>query len=377
MSDRRRRLLVRALAVFAGAAMLAAPLSLDAFWLQSGLFAMAAMVGAIGLGILFGTAGQMSLGHAFFVAIGAYAYVYLSAQPAVGSSAGTDGLGWPPVVALVGAIALAGVAGALFSPIASRLGGIYLGLASLGLVFLGQHILVNAEKITGGYTGRNVEPFELAGFRFANDAPESLVVLGVEFGQLERLWYLGILLIVLAWWWARNLKKSRHGRAFVMIRDSEVAASSMGVDVGRYKAAAFIISSMYAGLAGVLLAVVYGRVVPESFGFLMSVDFLIMVVLGGAASTRGVMAGAAVITLLSLVLAQYSTHIPFVGAAGSGSFSAADLSRIIYGVAIILVLLYAPGGLAGAANSLRRRWSNRPRFATSRTVTTNSEELVL
>lgn len=323
---------------------LALPLSLRSFWLQAGLFAMAAAVSAIGLTLLVGRAGQLSLGHAFFVAVGAYAYCYLAGAP---TGAGTHGLGLPPALALLGAVASAGLAGALFSPISGRLRGIYLGLASLGLVFLGQHILTNATPLTGGYNGRDAAPLSVFGFHFADGDPAGLVVLGVPFGQLERLWYVGLAGVALAWWSARNLVRSRPGRAFAIVRDSEVAAGAMGVHVGRYKAAAFTVSSMYAGLGGVLTALAFGRIVPDSFGLTASVSFLVMIVIGGIGSVGGAVAGAAFVTLLPLVLDHYSDSLPYLAAPGSDGLSAADLSQFVYGLAIVGVLLHGHGGLAG------------------------------
>jgi branched-chain amino acid transport system permease protein len=330
---------------------LALPLYLESFWLQTALFAMAAVIGAIGLTMLVGIAGQLSLGHAFFVAIGAYGYAYLAGGEAVGA-AETTGLGLPPVVALVAVVLVAGLAGALFSPIAGRLRGIYLGLASLGLVFIGQHILFNATSLTGGFNGRDVEPFSLFGFTFANDDPDDLSVLGVTYGGLERLWYLGLALVALAWWFGRNVVAGRPGRAMAAMRDSEVSAAVMGVDVTRYKAAAFTLSSMYAGLAGVLMALSFGRIVPESFGLLLSVDFLVMIVLGGIGSVGGAVAGAVFVTALPLVLNRYSDSLPLLAEPGSGGIAAPELSRILYGLAIILVLLFAREGIGGLARRL-------------------------
>ncbi|MGY1813989.1 branched-chain amino acid ABC transporter permease [Blastococcus sp. SYSU D00820] len=347
----------RALIAAAVVVLLLAPLSLRAFWLQAGLFVMASVVGAIGLTLLVGRAGQLSLGHAFFVAIGAYGYCFLAGEPAAREGQ-PSGLGLPPLLALVGAVALAGLAGALFSPISGRLRGIYLGLASLGLVFLGQHILLNATPVTGGYSGRNAEAFGLFGFTFANSDPADLVVLGVQYGGLERLWYLFLLLAAIAWWCARNLVRSRPGRAMEIIRDSEVAAGVMGVSVTRYKGAAFTVSSMYAGLAGVMTALAFGRIVPESFGLGMSVDFLVMITIGGIGSVGGAVAGAAFVTLLPLLLNHYSDLLPFLAQPGSGGLSAADLSAFVYGLAIVLVLLFAHDGLAGLGHRLgvsRRR----------------------
>lgn len=325
---------------------LALPLYLESFWLQTALFAMASVIGAIGLTMLVGIAGQLSLGHAFFVAIGAYGYAYLAGGETPGAS-GASGLGLPPVVALVLAVLIAGLAGALFSPIAGRLRGIYLGLASLGLVFLGQHILFNATGLTGGFNGRNVEPFSILGFTFANDDPDGFTVLGVTYGALERLWYLGVALVAVAWWYGRNLVAARPGRAMAAMRDSEVAAAVMGVDVTRYKAAAFTLSSMYAGLAGVLLALAFGRIVPDSFGLMLSVDFLVMIVIGGIGSVGGAAAGAVFVTTLPLILNRYSDSLPLLADPGSGGIAAPEFSRLVYGLAIILVLLFAREGIAG------------------------------
>lgn len=343
------------------AAALVAPFVLDSFWLQTGLFSMAAVIGAIGLTVLVGTAGQLSLGHAFFVAIGAYGYSYLAGQPLPGSIEGPAGLALPPVVAMCGAVLAAGVAGALFSPISGRLRGIYLGLASLGLVFLGQHLLLSATPVTGGYNGRDAQPFSLVGFSFSDTDPEGLQVLGVPFGLLERLWYVGLVLVAAAWWFARNLVRSRPGRALATIRDGEVAAGVFGVNVGRYKAAAFTVSSMYAGLAGVLMALTFGRIVPDSFGLALSIDFLVMIVIGGLGSVGGAAAGAVFVTTLPLLLNRYSDVLPFLAEPGSGGLSGAELSRFLYGLAIVAVLLFARQGLAGLLDTRRPgRPADRP-----------------
>jgi branched-chain amino acid transport system permease protein len=341
----------RVLAAGAALAGAALPLYLESFWLQTGLFAMAAIVAAVGLTLLVGVAGQLSLGHAFFVAVGAYGYAYLAGQETPGVD-GPAGLGLP-LVALVGAVALAGLAGALFSPIAGRVRGIYLGLASLGLVFIGQHILQNATGITGGYEGVAVEPFSVFGFSFSNTEPDDFAVFGVPYGQLERLWYVGLVVVAFAIWYGRNLVRSRPGRALATVRDSEVAAAVMGVDVVRYKAAAFTVSSMYAGLGGVLYALAFGRIVPESFGFLLSVDFLVMIVIGGAGSVGGAAAGAVFVTALPLILNHYSGSLPLLAEPGSGGISASEFSRYVYGAAIVAVLLFARQGLAGLARRAR------------------------
>ena len=287
------------------AAALVAPFYLDAFWLQVGVFAFAAMVAALGLNLLLGQAGQLSLAHSFFIAVGAYGYTFFAprrARPVARDRAG-------PAAPRCGRPrrAAAGVAGLLFSPIAARLRGIYLGVASLGLVFVGQHVLVNAEPLTGGFNGRDVPPLTLAGFSFDDVPGETLHVLGVPFGREEKLWYVGLVAVVLAYLSCRNVR-GRPGRAMRAVRDREIAAAVMGVPVTRYKGDAFLVSSMHAGLGGVLLALAFGHIVPETFGVLLAIEYLAMVVIGGVGSPAGALAGALFVSSLPAVLERYATR---------------------------------------------------------------------
>ncbi|MFF9488913.1 branched-chain amino acid ABC transporter permease [Streptomyces sp. NPDC014676] len=331
------------------------PFYLDAFWLRIGLFSLAAAIGATGLALLSGTAGQLSLGHAFFLAVGAYGYTWLAGEP---------GPGLPPALAALLAVLLAGAAGGLFSPVAARVKGIYLGIATLALVFLGHHVLLTADSVTGGFNGRSVPPLTLGGFTFAESDPE-LTVLGVPFGAEERLWFLGLALFAFTWFTARGLLRSRPGRALAALRDSETAAAVMGVDVARHRSAAFVVSSMYAGLAGVLLALAFRRVVPDYFSLALSVDYLAMIVIGGLGSVAGATAGAVFVTALPLLMTRYADQLPLVTAPGSteGAVGPTEAARYLYGAAIVLVLLYAPDGLHGLA----RRVQGRVRRHRSRT----------
>src|SRR2546421_221131 len=213
---------------------------------------MAAIIGAIGLTILTGVTGQLSLAHAFFLAVGAYGYCYFAGHKGLGVEAAA-GLGLPPLLAMVLAVLLAGLCGALFSPISGRLRGIYLGIASIGLVF-----------------------------------------------------------VVVAYFFARNVVRGRPGRALETVRDNEVAAAVMGVNVSRYKAAAFTLSSMYAGLAGVLFALFFERVVPDTFDFGLSIDYLVMIVLCGLDSVSGAVLGAIFVSVLPQLLDHYSGSLPLV-----------------------------------------------------------------
>jgi branched-chain amino acid transport system permease protein len=339
--------------VVAATLALVFPSVASAFWLQTGLFTMAAAVGAIGLTLLTGVAGQLSLGHAFFVAVGAYAYSFLAGQETSFGVGGGTGLGWPPLFAMLGGTAIAGLTGAIFAPVAGRLRGIYLGIATLGLVFIGQHLLRNVtplEPVSGGFNGRTVPQFE---------------ILGIHVDSLQRLWYLGLLVLAVACWYASNLKHSRQGRALEAVRDSEIVAGVMGVRVGMAKAKAFTTSALFAGLAGVILALTFRHIVPEAFGFPYSLDFLAMVVIGGLGSVGGAVLGAAFVTILPLALNQYADAIPLVASIGSGGFDAATAARVLYGAAVVLALMYLPDGLAGLRR--RRRGVNGMGASTSST----------
>jgi branched-chain amino acid transport system permease protein len=355
-----RLLLVTRVAVVVLVALL--PLALGTFdaegqdfWLQAGGFAFAAMIAALGLTLLVGGAGQLSLAHSFFVAVGAYGYTYLSsATKGTGTTIASSiqgGLGLPTLVSMVGAVLIAGFAGLLFSPISARLRGIYLGVASLGLVFVGQHIAFNAQKLSGGFNGRDVPDFNLFGFGF-DSTP--LSVLGVTFTRYGKLWYLGLAGAVVAYVYYVNVLKGRPGRALRCLRDSEVAASVLGVNVVRYKAYAFTLSSMYAGLGGVILALAFHHIVPDTFGLTLTVSFLAMIVIGGLGSPGGALVGALFVTALPLVLAKYSDSLPFLAPTGSGGVTAGVAAQFIYGGAVILLLVFEPGGVAALARRLPR-----------------------
>jgi branched-chain amino acid transport system permease protein len=333
--------------------LLALPLYVQEFWLRTGFAVFGAIIGALGLNLLVGTTGQLSLGHAFFLAVGAVTYTYVSGEPG-GSANAYGGLELSPLLGMVLGVLAAGLAGVLFSPIAARLRGIYLGIASLGLVFIGDHVLNTWSSVTGGFNGRLVPYFSLFGFEFSSLDNPPLEVLGVPFGQAERLWYLGLALCVAASWFAANLVRSRPGRALQTLRDSEVAAAVMGVDVRAYKAKAFLVSSMYAGLAGVLYALSIGSVAPESFGLVLSVQFLAMIVLGGLGSVVGSILGATFVSALPLIFQEYAGSLPFIVDPGEPGIVASQAAAFLYGLAIILVVLFEPGGLAGLGRRLRR-----------------------
>jgi branched-chain amino acid transport system permease protein len=239
-------------------------------------------------------------------------------------------------------------------------------VASLSLVLIGQHILFNWDTVTGGFNGRPASEFSLFGFGFSKDRPENLFVLDVPFGKNERLWYLFLVILVLACLFARNLLRSRPGRALQMVRDREVAASVMGVGVARYKAYAFVLSSLYAGLAGVMLGLIL-RPTPESFGLVLSISYLAMIVIGGLGSVVGAVIGATFVTALPAIFQQYSDLFPFLAQPGTGGLDASTLAKFLYGGAVVVVLLVEPGGLGAVGRRFIATVSGAARL-TKRTV---------
>ena len=334
----------------------------DRSWLTPLNFALAAAVGAIGLNILLGFTGQLSLAHPFFLAVGAYGYTYLAANSdpitqGVSKDSKLLALGLPPLVATVVIVIIAGILGALLSPIAGRLKGIYLGIATLGLVFLTDHLLQNLKDITGGFNGRRAPVMNVGFTKLANCRPKECVVNGVKWGAPEKIWYFGVVLVLLSWLVARNMMKSRPGRALQSIRDGETASAVMGVNVTRYRAYAFMISAMFAGLSGVLYAVANGNVTPPEFGVDSSVAYLAMVVIGGLGSLGGSIVGAFFVRMLPDIIQRNGKHLPLVaGDNDPTGWKPLALARVIYGLLIILLLLKEEGGLAGLVRrALHRR----------------------
>lgn len=320
----------------------AVPLFIGGFFLQVGLFMMAAGVASIGLTILVGTAGQLSLAHAFFVGVGAYGYGVLA-----GDTNGTDttGLGLPPVLAALGAVACAGVLGWLFSFVARRLRGIYLGIASMSLPLVGIHLIKNLDEWTGGFAGLRIPPMRILGFEFS-DASAPLVVLGVEFGRTEQLWYLFLLFTVVAVGLASNLLNSRSGRAMRLVRDSEIGAEVMGASAQGIKAQAFVVSSLLGGAGGVMFALAATRVVPETFGIQLSIQYVATVIVGGLGSVAGAVLGAILVQGLVLILPYYSKYLPFLAQAGEKGITASWIAVVAYGLGVVACTLFLPGGVA-------------------------------
>jgi branched-chain amino acid transport system permease protein len=282
---------------------------------------------AIGLGILVGYAGQISLGHAGFFAIGAYASALLTFR-----------LGLPFVVALLVAGSLSSAIGFLLGLPALRLSGPYLAVATLGFGLAIPQLVIWQGSWTGGSSGLHGLPL----------ASLPLGLFTIVFRADQDYYYLAVAVLVVLTIFARNVVTSHTGRAFVAIRDSELAARAMGVDLVRYKTTAFALSALYAGIAGGLYAHLLHGISPEDFTVLLSIDFLTMIVLGGLGSVGGALSGALLLTFLQNAL----TRLPVV-------HDFKNLYIVVLGVILILTIAFFPQGLAGIARSWRLRWATR------------------
>jgi branched-chain amino acid transport system permease protein len=347
-----RRLLGPVVGLVALVVLLALPLYLSTGYLKAGQYVMIGAVGAIGLTLLIGQAGQLSLAHGFFLLAGGTTYAVLSGEQ-------TDdlvGFGLPPLVALLGSAVVSALLGLAFAPVAGRLRGIYLGIASLSLVFIGLYVGQRYSGLTGGTSsGRRPTTFSVPGFSFGSSDPD-LYVLGVQFGRTERLWYLFLVLTVIAYLLARGAVRSRPGRAWRAVRDNEAAAAVMGVNVVRTKAVAFAVSSGFAGVAGAMTVLWLTIHKPDesefgTYGINASIAFLAMVIIGGLGSVPGAVVGAVVVNGLPQVLALVTADS--ASAAASGAFTPVFITQIIYGAAIVALVLLEPRGLVGIGHRLR------------------------
>lgn len=256
----------------------------------------------VGLNLLIGYAGRISLGHAGFFGIGAYSSAVLTIHYA-----------WPPLVAMLTGAAVAALFAFIIARPILRLRGHYLAMATLGVGIIISIILNQEVALTGGPDGMPVARFEVLGWKPRGDWTWYFIV-GVA------LW--------LSVWIALNLIDSPVGRALRSLHTSEVAAQVSGVDTTRYKVLVFVISAVFASIAGSLFAHYEGFVTPRVADFLSSIGYVVMVVLGGMASTFGAVVGAVIVTALPQVIAGFE-----------------DYETVAFGLILMLVMIFLPRGL--------------------------------
>ncbi|MEO6956291.1 MAG: branched-chain amino acid ABC transporter permease [Antricoccus sp.] len=327
------------------------PIYATAAWMSVATWIMVGGVGAMGLTMLLGQAGQLSLANTFFLLVGGVSYSVFAGPTGDPTYVG---FGLTPLLALVLAIIVSGLVGALFAPIAGRLSGIYLGVASLSLVFLGFYLGRVLPQLAGSTSsGRAPVQFGIGSFTIAPPNPP-ITLMGVPLGADERKYYLFVILTAIAYVLARGAIKGRIGRAWRAVRDNEAAATVLGVSVMGAKSSAFVVSSMYAGLSGVMTVWWYSLMKPDesefgTFGVTQAIAFLAMVVIGGMGSLVGSILGSAVVFGLPLIL---TLLVKNDGVQSGTAFSPGVITNLIYGALIILIIMFEPRGLAGLGHRI-------------------------
>ena len=294
--------------------LLVAPLLLPEYWLAQLSFVLIYSIVGLGLMLLAGFTGQVSIGHAAFLGVGAYTQAYLT------------NLGVPFPLALVASAVLSAAVGIVVGVPALRVKGIYLGIATLAFGFIVEEIFARWESVTGGNAGIHVKAPNLFGWKLSSDT---------------EFYYLCLVLCVAVTLGVLNLLRAPTGRAFVAIRDSEISAQSMGINLAYYKGLSFALSAALAGIAGALYAHKIQFLSPEQFGLIQSVDLLLLVVVGGLGFVHGAFLGAIfLITMPQLIAIGKDWLPPAIG-------GAAGLQAVIYGAVLVAFVLFEPMGLYG------------------------------
>jgi branched-chain amino acid transport system permease protein len=331
--------------------LLVLPLLVPTYLVDVSLVLIYGLAG-LSLMVLAGYTGLVSLGHAAFLGIGAYAHVYF-----------TQNLGLPWVVAAGLAAATTAAAGVLVGLPALRMTGVYLTIATLAFALIIQEIFVQWERVTGGLKGKAV------------DRP---VIFGVPFSTDVAFYFLCVAVLIGGLWLTSNVLRSPTGRAWVAIRDSEIAAQALGVNLAAYKTLAFAYSAALMGIAGALFAHKVGFLAPDIFSVLLSIQFLLMVVVGGLGSLHGAIFGAVFVAMLPVAISQARDSLPawFGAVAGIFGKGAGDavymgverfvkqpgLEPGIFGLILALFILFEPLGIYGRWLKLRIFFSTFPLY---------------
>jgi branched-chain amino acid transport system permease protein len=314
-------------------ALIAAPYLLNSYALSFLTIILITTVGALGLNILTGYTGLISLGHVGFLVTGAYAYAVLVSR-----------YGLPPLVGFLGAGIIPALASLVVGAPSLRLKGLYLAITTLAFSFLINTVILEARTVTNGARGIAVQRPEIFGVSFDSDAAFTQLCLGFA---------------ILTLFATLNIRRSRVGRAFVAIRDNDTAARVMGINLHAYKLFAFVTSAFITGLAGALYGIYLSFVSVEGFPFLLSIEALAILIVGGLGSALGAVLGTILIVLLPeatrLIFGLFSAQMDALFSTG-----AQELKSILYGLVIILFLRFQPRGLVGAWHDIRRLWVNWP-----------------
>jgi branched-chain amino acid transport system permease protein len=308
--------------------VLTAPFILDIYFISQLTLVYIYAIAGVGLMLLVGQAGLISLGHAAFMACGAYVAAIMSQN------------GYDLLLVLPAAVVVSALLGVIVGLPALRMTGIYLGFATYAFAYIFEEILARNDAWTGGNNGLLVEMPQI--FTFV----EGFNIGGMELSSITidsevKLYFLSLAMVGLTMLVGVNILRSPTGRAFSAIRDSEIAAEALGVNLAIYKTAAFAISAGMAGLAGALNAYFLSYIFPEAFTILLSIELLVMVLVGGLGSPLGVVFGAIFIVMVPEMVAIAKDNLPAAIGEQPG------LKNGVYGLILILFLIFEPLGIHG------------------------------
>jgi branched-chain amino acid transport system permease protein len=331
--------------------VLALPFLMSEYYVGESTWVFIYGICGVSLMVLVGYTGLVSLGHAAFLGIGAYAHAYFLQH------------GIPWVTSVVLAVIITTLSGVVVGLPALRMTGIYLAIATLAFAVIIQEVFSRWESVTHGFAGMAVE---------------KPVIFGVHFDEERSFYYLCLFFLVLTLWLTRNLLRAPTGRAWIAIRDSEIAAQSMGVNLAIYKTMAFAYSAALMGLAGALFAHKIAYLAPDIFTILLSIQFLLLVIVGGLGSLHGAVFGAIFVALLppliailrdsipdSMADAAHATGISLIGVLGEaiGNFlKKPGVEAGIFGLILVLVILLEPLGIYGRWVKIRIFFSTFPMY---------------
>ncbi|WP_416052601.1 branched-chain amino acid ABC transporter permease [Cupriavidus basilensis] len=296
------------------ACLLIAPGWASSYWIAQLGFVLIYAIAGLGLMVLSGYTGLLSIGHAAFLGVGAYSQAWLTSH------------GVPFVPALLAAAALSALTGVVVGLPALRVKGIYLAIATLAFGLIVEEVLARWESVTGGNAGLPVAAPQLWGYVL--DGPVAF-------------YYLSLAVCLLATLAVLNLLRSATGRAFIAIRDSEISAQSMGIHLARYKTLSFALSAALVGIAGALYAHKLRYISPEQFGIAQSIDLLLLVVVGGLGSVHGAFLGAIFLIVMPQMIVLAKDLLPPAIGQASG------LQALVYGLVLMAFVLFEPMGLYG------------------------------
>ncbi len=314
-------------------ALLSLPLWADPYIIYMANISGIAIAAALGLNILTGLTGQISLGHAAFVALGAYTSAILATR-----------LSMPFWITIPSGGIVAALFGILLGFPCLRLKGLYLAMATMSFGVVVEYMVTHWESMTMGVRGISVPPPTL---------------FGLSLGEPGQLFYMTAFFVALLTIAAKNLARTRIGRAFVAIRDRDVAAGIIGVNLTKYKVMAFAISSFYGGVAGGLYSYITAYLHPENFTLLLSVEYIAMIIIGGLGSVLGSILGAVFLTVMPDIIKNTADFIGHEFVFLQGRYDE-EWNIAVFGLLIIVFLIIEPTGLSGIWSRIKTSFKNWP-----------------